>query len=88
MSLLYWGLFFYISIRRAVTLPESHGKGFIRKSPEMVSSQMNSSSSSCCSVCLFLSYPYAPCPDSINNADTLRNFHWKLSGDLTKGKYS
>ena len=39
-------------------------------------------------VCLFLSYPYPPCPDNINNADTLCNFYWKLSGDLTKGKYS
>lgn len=51
---------------------------------------MNSQCSSCCVFVgwLFVSYSDAPHAENTNNADTLCNFYWKLSGDLTKGKYS
>lgn len=90
MLLFNLGLFFYVSSRRAVTLPESHGKGVVRKSWERVSSQMNSSCSSCYVLVdwLFLSYSDASHAENVNNADTVCNFYWKLSGDLTKGSYS
>lgn len=51
---------------------------------------MNSSCSSCYVLVdwLFLSYSDASHAENVNNADTLCNFYWKLSGDLTKGSYS
>ena len=51
---------------------------------------MNSQCSSCCVLVgwLFVSYSDAPHAEDTNNADTLCNFYWKLSGDLTKGKFS
>ena len=51
---------------------------------------MNSQCSSYCVLVgwLFVSYSDAPHAEDTNNADTLCNFYWKLSGDLTKGKYS
>lgn len=51
---------------------------------------MNSSCSSCYVLVdwLFLSYSDASHAENVNNADTVCNFYWKLSGDLTKGSYS
>ena len=74
MLLLNLGFFFYVSIRRAATLLESHGKGSVRKSWERVSSQMNSSCSSYCVLVgwLFLSYSDAPHAENTNNEDTLQ----------------